>query len=101
MVGVRQSPEPLRAAVIGYGLGGAAFHAPFIDTTPGLELAAIVTGNAARQEQAAHAYPDVRVVADVETLLERAAGIDLVAISTPNRTHAPLALSAIAAGLHV
>src|SRR5687767_6440577 len=98
---VRRQDMPVRAAVIGYGLGGAAFHAPFIDTTPGLELAAIVTGNAARQEQAARAYPNARIVADVETLWTRDAGIDLVAISTPNRTHAPLALSAIAAGLHV
>ena len=101
MADVRRDGEPLRAAVIGYGLGGSAFHAPFIDTTPGLELAAIVTGNAARQEQAARAYPHARIVADVETLWKPDAGIDLVAISTPNRTHVPLALSAIGAGLHV
>lgn len=101
MADVRRGGEPLRAAVVGYGLGGAAFHAPFIDTTPGLEVVAIVTGNETRREQAARAYPRARIVADAGTLWEPGAGIDLVAISTPNRTHVPLALSAVAAGLHV
>ena len=93
-------PSPLRAAVIGYGLGGSAFHAPFIATTPGLELAAIVTGNSDRQRAAARDYPGVRIVADVGQLWHSGAALDLVAISTPNRTHVPLARSAIEAGLH-
>jgi len=36
-------PSPMRVALVGYGLAGSAFHAPFIATTPGLRLAAIVT----------------------------------------------------------
>ena len=95
------NPPPLRAAVIGYGLGGSAFHAPFIATTPGLELAAIVTSNAERQRTASRDYPGVRIVADVAQLWDASAGLDLVAISTPNRTHVPLARSAIDAGIHV
>lgn len=94
-------PPPLRVAVIGYGLGGSAFHAPFIATTPGLELAAIVTRNPERQRTAARDYPGVRIVADVAQLWDPRAGFDLVAISTPNRTHVPLARSAIEAGKHV
>jgi len=94
-------PSPLRAAVIGYGLGGSAFHAPFIATTPGLELAAIVTRDPERQRAAARDYPGVRIVADVAQLWDPSAGLDLVAISTPNRTHVSLARSAIEAGLHV
>jgi predicted dehydrogenase len=94
-------PPPLRAAVIGYGLGGSAFHAPFIATTPGLELAAIVTRNPERQRSAARDYPGVRIVADVAQLWDPSAGFDLVAISTPNRTHVSLARSAIEAGKHV
>jgi predicted dehydrogenase len=35
--------EDLRAALIGYGLAGAVFHAPLLTAIPGLELAAIVT----------------------------------------------------------
>jgi predicted dehydrogenase len=90
----------LRAAVIGYGLGGSAFHAPFIATTPGLELVAIVTGQPDRQRAAARAYPGVRIVADAAELWDSSSGLDLVAISTPNRTHVPLALSAIEAGVN-
>jgi predicted dehydrogenase len=91
----------LRAGVIGYGLGGSAFHAPFIATTPGLQLSAIVTSDAERQRAAARAYPGVRLIDDVSELWDTRLGLDLVAISTPNRTHVPLAMSAIAAGKHV
>lgn len=47
----------MRTALLGYGLGGAAFHAPFISTTPGLTLTAIVTSNPDRQAEAASRYP--------------------------------------------
>jgi predicted dehydrogenase len=92
---------PIRVGLVGYGLGGAAFHAPFIATTPGLTLTAIVTGNAERQRKAASDYPGVRIVADVRELWESSGELDLVAISTPNRTHVPIALAAIEVGLHV
>jgi scyllo-inositol 2-dehydrogenase (NADP+) len=77
----------IRAGVIGYGLGGMAFHAPLIQAVPELELAAIVTS---RADQVHAAYPGVAVVADAAALLADPS-IDLVAISTPNDTHMPLA----------
>ena len=101
MAGVRQPSDAIRVALAGYGLGGAAFHAPFIATTPGLTLAAIVTRDPGRQTQASHDHPAARIVADVAELWEPSAEIDAVVISTPNRTHVPLALAAVAAGLHV
>jgi hypothetical protein len=30
--------EPLRVAVVGYGLAGSVFHAPLIAATPGMEV---------------------------------------------------------------
>jgi scyllo-inositol 2-dehydrogenase (NADP+) len=87
----------IRAGVIGYGLGGMAFHAPLIQAVPELELAAIVTS---RADQVHAAYPGVAVVADAAALLADPS-IDLVAISTPNDTHMPLARAALAAGKHV
>jgi predicted dehydrogenase len=101
MTRVRSDHPALRVGLVGYGLGGSAFHAPFVAATPGLELAAVVTRNPERQRQAARDYPGVRVVADVERLWDPGFGLDLVVISTPNRTHVPLARSAIDAGLHV
>jgi predicted dehydrogenase len=95
------APRLLRVGVIGYGLGGAAFHAPFIAITPGLQLSAIVTRDADRQRTAARNYPGAQIIDDVSQLWDGSLGLDLVAISTPNRTHVSLALAAIAAGLHV
>jgi len=90
-----------RVGLIGYGLGGSAFHAPFITTTPGLELAAIVTRDPKRQRLAEGAYPGVTILPDAEPLWDSKLGLQLIAISTPNRTHVPLARAAIDAGLHV
>lgn len=88
-----------RVAVIGYGLGGSVFHAPLIAATPGLRLTTVVTGNEARAEQARRDHPGVEVVGSADDLWERADELDLVAISSPNRTHAPLAHAALEAGV--
>src|SRR5579883_2520557 len=52
--------KPLRVAIIGYGLAGAVFHAPLIDSTPGMQVAAIVTNNPERRIQALRDFPKVR-----------------------------------------
>ncbi|PRX95705.1 Gfo/Idh/MocA family oxidoreductase [Allonocardiopsis opalescens] len=89
----------LRVALVGYGKGGSVFHAPLIATTPGLRLAAVVTGDPGRAARARADHPGVEVVPSAEELWRRAAEVDLVVITTPNRTHAPLAAAALAAGL--
>lgn len=91
----------IRVALIGYGLGGRSFHAPVIAATPGMRLAAIVTGNAKRQRLAKAEHPEARVVDTPAELFQDLTGVDLVVISTPNRTHVPLALQAIDVGLAV
>ncbi len=95
------SSTEIRVALIGFGLGGAFFHAPLIAAAKGMRLAAVVTGNAERQAQALRDYPGVRVLADPEALWREAADYDLTVISTPNRSHVPLALAALGAGLPV
>jgi scyllo-inositol 2-dehydrogenase (NADP+) len=87
----------IRTGLIGFGLGGTAFHAPLIDAVPELALAAIVTSRAAAVHER---YPGVQVVPDVEALLADP-GIELVVVSTPNDTHFPLAQAALEAGKHV
>lgn len=87
----------LRVALIGYGLGGQSFHAPVIAATPGMRLAAIVTGNADRQRQASTEHPGARIVDSPDELFGDPSRFDLVVISTPNRTHVPLGLQAIEA----
>lgn len=90
----------VRVGLLGYGLAGAAFHAPLLATTPGLALTAIVTGNPERAEAARTRYPGVRVAASAEEVLTRDVA-DLVVVATPNATHVPLASQALEAGLDV
>ncbi|MBF6328619.1 Gfo/Idh/MocA family oxidoreductase [Nocardia transvalensis] len=93
--------QTLNVAVVGYGLAGSVFHAPLIAAEPRMRVAAVVTSSAERAEQARREHPGVRVVGAVEELFADTAGIDLAVIATPNRTHAPLARQALAAGLPV
>jgi scyllo-inositol 2-dehydrogenase (NADP+) len=94
------SSTEFNVGLIGYGLGGRVFHAPFVTTVPGLHLAAIVTANAERAAQATERYPETTVLASVDDLWART-DLDLVIVCTPNRTHVPLATEAIGRGLNV
>src|SRR4051812_46705430 len=93
--------EPLRGAVVGYGLAGSVFHAPLIEATEGLELATVVTSNPGRREQAAREHPGARVLEAADSLWECAGQHDFVVIATANDAHAPLARAALDAGLAV
>jgi len=83
--------------VIGFGLGGRVFHAPFVNAVNGLRLAAIMqrTGDAA-----AKAYPATKIVRSLDELLADKS-IELVVVSTPNETHFAMAKKALEAGKHV
>lgn len=100
-MGTSSSEREIRVALIGYGLGGACFHAPLIAATAGMRLTTIVTSNPDRQAQAQREHPGARVVASADMLWQRAAEHDVVVISTTNSTHVPLALAALQAGLPV
>ena len=54
--------------VVGYGLGGRVFHAPFVSAVPGLKLVSIMTSKADETEKA---YPSVRISSSIEDLLAR------------------------------
>ena len=88
----------LRAAIAGYGLAGAVFHAPLIEAVDGLDLVKVMTRSAERAELARAAHPDVQVVDSVDQLLD---GIDLLVVASPNATHVELALRGLDAGVHV
>jgi predicted dehydrogenase len=90
-----------RVALLGYGLAGAVFHAPLIAAVDGLELAAIVTRSDERRARAQREYPNATLLEGDGEVWERAAEFDLVVVASPNRTHVPLAESAIEAGLPV
>ena len=86
----------IRTGVVGYGLAGRVFHAPFVRAVPELELTAIVqrTGDTAKQ-----AYPDAAQMRSLEELLAK--DVELVVIGTPSPTHFALSKQALEAGQHV
>jgi predicted dehydrogenase len=92
---------PFRVGLVGFGLAGASFHAPFIAATPELVLSHIVTGDPERQRDATRQHPGAQIVPTVEELWAHASKLDLIVIASPNRTHASIALDAIARDLHV
>src|SRR5450759_2853057 len=96
-----RSAKPLRVAIIGYGLAGAVFHAPLIAATDGMIISAIVTSNPERQQRARADFPTATILASAEHIWQNASSYDLVVIASPNRTHVPLGIAAMQAGLPV
>ena len=94
-------PSPLRVALVGYGLAGSAFHAPFIALTPRLRLAAIVTRDEERRARALRDHTGVALFDSADEIWARAGEFDLVVVAAPNRAHVPVGLAALAAGLPV
>lgn len=90
----------LRVALVGYGIAGEHFHAPLIAGTPGLHLAAVVTGDQQRQERARLRHPDTAVVRRIDDVWGLP-DLDLVVVATPNATHAAIAEQALALALAV
>jgi scyllo-inositol 2-dehydrogenase (NADP+) len=91
----------LRAALIGYGTAGERFHAPLIAGTTTMELSAVITRHPDRRAKVASRFPAARLLSAPEELWADPSRFDLVVIASPNRTHVPLALEAVDAGLPV
>ncbi|WP_430647474.1 Gfo/Idh/MocA family protein [Agromyces sp. GXS1127] len=92
---------PIRTAVIGFGVSGRVFHAPFLDADPAYSLDVIVTRDPARRAAAEARHPSASTVAAVDELWTMADRLDLVVIGSPSGTHAALAEAALDAGLDV
>jgi predicted dehydrogenase len=93
--------SPRRVALIGFGVAGSVFHAPFIAITPGLRLSWIVTRNSDRAAQARAEYPGAVVCDRASDIWAARDQVDLVVIAAPNAAHASLATAALDAGLPV
>lgn len=89
--------DEINVALVGYGLAGRVFHAPVIQSVPGLRLKKVVERHA---DDSSKRYPEVKVVRDVAALLKDEE-IDLVVITTPNTSHFEYARESLLAGKHV
>jgi predicted dehydrogenase len=85
----------INVGVVGFGLAGKVFHAPFIQAVEGLNLVAIARRHVAGDP----AYPGVDFVGGVDDLLIRK--VDLVVVATPNSSHYSIAKQCLLAGKHV
>ncbi|MGO4298610.1 Gfo/Idh/MocA family protein [Leifsonia sp. RAF41] len=90
-------PDRTRVGLIGYGVAGQVFHAPFLAADPSFELSAVVTS---QTERLAGDHPDAVAVADVDALLAHP-GLDLVIVASPTPLHVAHATAAVDAGLAV
>jgi predicted dehydrogenase len=89
--------DTIRVALIGYGRAARTFHTPLIRSTPGFDLAAVVSS----RPDAVHADLPHAAVAATPDDVWTDASVDLVVIATPTATHADLAAAALDAGKHV
>lgn len=89
----------MRIGLVGYGVGGRYFHAPFIEAASGCDLVGIVTRSPERVAQAARDLPGVPVFGSMGELLDQ--GVDAVTITTPPGTRRELVLEAVGRGVAV
>lgn len=82
--------------LVGFGMAGKVFHAPFIRNVPGLNLKAIVR----RSGETDPKYPGVQFVRSMDELLA-IDSIRLVVVATPNELHAPIVRQCLLAGRDV
>lgn len=87
----------LRVGFVGTG-GIANAHAEALQQQPGVELAVAIDIDPTRAEAFADKWNVTRTASSLTEAAEN--GLDLVAICTPPSSHFPLALEALALGLH-
>jgi scyllo-inositol 2-dehydrogenase (NADP+) len=92
---------PIRTGIIGFGLAGRVFHAPFLATNPDFRLEVVATSSPERAADATSQHPGVEIVESPDALLARAADLDLVVLASPAHTHLEQGLAALEAGCAV
>ncbi|GAA4426552.1 Gfo/Idh/MocA family oxidoreductase [Pontibacter saemangeumensis] len=92
--------KTINVGLLGFGMSGSVFHAPFITHVPGLHLSKIRETRPENIAVAQARYPEAGIVQDARAIFEDTA-IDLVVLATPNVSHLPLAKAALEAGKHV
>lgn len=95
------SSTPIRTGIIGFGLSGRVFHAPFIATNPAFQLSMIATGDPGRQAEARAQHPGAAIVDSPAALLDRVDELDLVILATPAHVHLEQGTAALEGGAHL
>jgi predicted dehydrogenase len=91
---------PLRIGVIGCGQIARAIHLPVLRRIAEARVVAVADPSEPARTAASRLAPEARVFNDHQELL-RAGGLDAAVICVPPHLHAPSAIAAFDAGLHV
>jgi len=94
--GEQVQDKTIHVGLIGYGYVGRTFHAPLIQSVPGMVLSAI---GSSQGEVLRKTFLESTICSAHEAATRD--DVDLVVIASPNDSHYPLALSALRAGKHV
>ncbi|MFC2107498.1 Gfo/Idh/MocA family oxidoreductase [Bacteroidota bacterium] len=86
----------INTALVGFGLSGKVFQAPFLEANPGFNLHTIVTSG----DEAAKVYPNSKIVRNFNEVIDND-DIELVVIATPNEFHFAQIKASLEAGKHV
>lgn len=86
--------------LIGFGMAGQFFHAPFIHNVKGFSLRKIRTANPDHIQKVKHEYPETEIVDRSESIFEDD-DIQLIVIASSNTSHFELAKKALESGKNV
>ena len=87
----------INTGIIGFGLSGKVFHAPFIHAHPGFCLVSVVERH---HQHSKDLYPEINILKSHSELLKDK-NIDLIVVATPNIYHYPMVKESLLAGKHV
>ncbi|WP_108817362.1 oxidoreductase [Pseudovibrio sp. Alg231-02] len=91
------SVQPVKTALVGFGVSGQSFHAPLLTFVEGIDLAAVVSS---KPDLVKSKLPDCTPYTSFEDVLAQP-DIELVVLSLPNTLHHDHAKKALLAGKHV
>jgi scyllo-inositol 2-dehydrogenase (NADP+) len=89
--------NPIKTALLSYGMSGEIFHAPLLSVDAGFALTTVIQR---KSDKARHRYPDIKIVRDITEVIDDTT-IELVVINVPNEFHFDYASKALNAGKHV
>lgn len=87
--------DPIKTALLSYGMSGEVFHVPLLQAHPEFKVASIWHRNP--EKPVRHSFPVAKSYRDI---LDDSS-IELVIVNTPNQGHFPYAAEALQAGKHV
>ena len=89
--------KKINVGLVGFGLSGQCFHAPFISASENFNLLKVVER---RENKSQKLYPHSKTVKDISDLYDDRE-IDLIVITTPTILHFDMAQKALLANKHV